>query len=878
MLLLTETTSTTMRVSPQHHCPGQNSLTSQNGFVSFPKSSTTSRAVSSDMGNPHTTLPPSGSFKKPINQPITDCNTQIRKFCEVGNLRMAMDLVCNAQKSELELATYCSVLQLCADFKSLDEGRKVHSFIDSCGIEMQNALAPKLAFMYLSCGDLREGRRVFDRMANEKVFLWNMLLSEYAKIGNFEESIMLYERMVEFGVEANSYTFSCILKCLAAKKSVVKGERVHGYLLKLGFGAYNTVVNSLIAFYFKCGRTESARKLFDELCDRDVITWNSMISGYTANGLAEKGVEVFIDMLRTGIRLDLATIVSVLAASANVGVISLGRSLHAYAIKAGFNKEITFNNTLIGMYTNCGDIDGASHIFYNLGERSVVSCTSMIAGYARDGLSDKAIALFHEMKMEGIKPDIFSVTSILHACACSGSLEDGKEVHNYIRENNMDLDVSVSNALMDMYAKCGSMEDALSVFSQMLIKDIVSWNTMIGGYSKNSMPNEALHLFGAMQQELKPDIVTLTCVLPSCASLAALDRGREVHAHSLRNGLAFDNYVVNALIDMYVKCGALVLAQSLFDKTPVKDLVSWVVMVAGYGMHGFGREAIAAFKKMRKAGIVADEVSFISILHACSHSGLLHEGWRFFDIMRNDCNIKPKLEHYACMVDLLARSGKLSKAYRFVETMPIEPDASVWGALLCGCRIHHDVKLAEKVAEHIFKLEPDNMRYYVLIATIYAEAEKWEEVKKLKERIGRRGLRKNPCCSWIEIKGKHHIFVAGDNSYPQAKTIDSLIKEWSTKMKAEGYFPKLRYALTKGEHMQKETPRCGHTERRAMAFGIMSFPPGKIIRITKNLRVCSECHEMAKYVSKKVGSEIVLRDSNRFHHFKNGSCSCRGYW
>lgn len=877
MLLIIQTTSTNMWVSPPHHSKGEDSIRNHNGFVSFIKFSRISR-LSSNAYNSYTTVLPSGFSKQPINQPIRDYNTQIRKFCEMGNLKMAMDLVSNAKISELELATYCSILQLCADVKSLDDGRKVHSIIDSSDIGIHNALGPKLVFMYLSCGDLTEGRRIFDKIANEKVFLWNMLLNEYAKIGNFVESIILYEKMQELGVEANSYTFSCVLKCYAAKKSVAQGERVHGYLLRLGFGSYNPVVNSLISFYFKCGRTDSACKLFDKLCDRDVITWNSMISGYTVNNLADKGIEAFIDMLTMGIRVDLATIISVLAACANLGVISLGRSLHAYAIKAGLNKEITFNNILLDVYSKCGDMDSATQIFHNLGERSVVSCTSMIAGYARDGLSDKAIALFHEMKMEGIKPDIFSVTSILHACACSGSLENGKELHNYIRANNMDLNVPVSNALMDMYAKSGSMEDALSIFRQMPIKDTVSWNTMIAGYSKNSMPNEAIHLFVAMQQELKPDIITVTCVLPSCASLAALDRGREVHAHILRNGLALDNHVSNALVDMYVKCGALVLARSLFDKTPVKNLVSWIVMIAGYGMHGFGREAIAAFKEMRKTGIVPDEVSFISILYACSHSGLLHEGWRFFDTMRNDCKIEPKLEHYACMVDLLARSGKLSKAYGFIETMPIEPNAAVWGALLRGCRIHHDIKLAEKVAEHAFELEPDNMGYYVLLANIYAEAQKWEEVKELKERIGRRSLRKNPDCSWIEFKGKHHIFVDGVNSYPQAKKIDSLLKKWSTKMKEGGYFLKLNYALTKGEQMQKETTLCGHTERLAMAFGILSLPPRKVIRITKNLRVCIDCHEMAKYVSKMVGREIVLRDSNRFHQFKNGSCSCRGYW
>ncbi|XP_052202107.1 pentatricopeptide repeat-containing protein DOT4, chloroplastic [Diospyros lotus] len=876
MLLMAKIVATNLWVSPICHCQTEDYIRCNNGFVSFQQSSRIS-LVSSDSYRSCAAIKASWLLNQTISQPVTDCNTHILKFCQVSNLKMAMDLLCKSQKSELELATYCSVLQLCADLKSLQNGRKVHSIIESNGLEIESVLGSKLVFMYLSCGDLAEGRRIFNKIRNEKVFLWNMIINEYAKIGDFEESILLFEWMQQLGVEANSYTFSCVLKCFAAKGSVGEGEQVHGYLLRLGFGSYTAVVNSLIGFYFKCGKTESARKLFDELTDQDVITWNSMISGYVANGLAESGVEVFIEMLSLGIGIDLATIVNVLAACANLGTILVGRALHAYAIKAGFSEEVKINNTLLNMYSKCGDIDSANQVFKSMPERSIVSWTSMIAGYARDGRSDKAMALFREIKTEGIKPDMFAVTTILDACACSGSLESGKEVHDYITENDMLLNISVSNALIHMYAKCGSMEDAHSIFTQMPIKDIISWNTMIGGYSKNSLPDKALELFVSVQPEIKPDNVTMTSILPACSSLAALDRGREIHGHILRNGFYSDKYVANALVDMYVKCGALVLARSLFDMIPVKDLVSWTVMVAGYCMHGFGSEAMATFNEMRRTCVVnPNEVSFVSILYACSHSGLLDEGWRFFNIMRNECNIEPKLEHYSCMVDLLACTGKLSKAYRFIETMPIEPDATIWGALLRGCRIHHDVKLAEKVAERVFELEPIKTGNYVLLANIYAEAETWEKVKSLKEKISQRGVRKNQGCSWIEIRGKVHIFVAGYNSHPEAKKIESLLKKIRMKMKKECCIPKLRYALMNADNIEKEVAHCGHTEKLAMAFGMLSLPPDRAIRLTKNVRVCGDCHEMAKFMSKSFGREIVLRDSNRFHHFKEGSCSCRG--
>lgn len=847
-------------------------------FASY-KPSTLPIIVSSKSHSSCTINPISARISKTLVCKTKNYNAEISRFCEVGNLEKAMEVLYSSEKSKIDTKTYCSILQLCADLKSLEDGKKVHSIICESGIVIDDGvLGSKLVFMFVTCGDLKEGRRVFNKIDNGKVFIWNLLMHEYSKTGNFKESLYLFKKMQSLGIAADSYTFSCVLKCLAVVGNVKEGESVHGFMLKLGFGCNNTVLNSLITYYFKSRRVKDAHKLFDELSDRDVVSWNCMISGYIANGVAEKGLEVFKEMLNLGFNVDLATMVTVLSGCANCGALMFGRAVHAFALKACFSKEISFNNTLLDMYSKCGDLDGAIRVFEKMGERSVVSWTSMIAGYAREGVFDGAIRLFRGMVREGIEPDVYAITSILHACACDGLLEIGKDVHDYIKENDMQSSLYVSNALMDMYAKCGSMADAESVFNQMPVKDIVSWNTMIGGYSKNSCPNEALDLFVAMLQKFEPDGVTMACILPACASLAALERGREIHGYILRHGISADRNVANAIVDMYVKCGVLVLARSLFDMIPAKDLISWTIMIAGYGMHGFGCDAIATFNDMRQAGIEPDEVSFISVLYACSHSGLVDEGWRFFNMMRYECNIEPKLEHYACMVDLLSRTGNLSEAYRFIETMPVAPDATIWGSLLCGCRIHHEVKLAEKVAEHVFELEPDNTGYYVLLANVYAEAEKWEEVKKLREKISRRGLKKNPGCSWIEIKGKVNIFVAGGSSHPHAKKIESLLKRLRLEMKREGYFPKTRYALINADEMEKEVALCGHSEKLAMAFGILNLPAGQTIRVTKNLRVCGDCHEMAKFMSKTARREIVLRDSNRFHHFKDGRCSCRGFW
>ncbi|KAK9085694.1 hypothetical protein Sjap_026105 [Stephania japonica] len=810
-----------------------------------------------------------------------DYKARISRLCELGNLENALNLLYKAPKSQLELNVYCTVLQLCTENLSLEDGKRVHSLIKSSGLVVDEVVGSKLVRMYVNCGDLREGRRVFDEIGNYKeVFLWNTLINEYAKIRNFRESICLFKQMRRtIGVQPNSYTFTCVLKCFAGLGSVAGGEEAHGCLLKLGFDSYNTVGNSLISFYSKSKRIESAHQVFDELFDRDVISWNSMINAFVSNGLAVKGVEVFSEMRFREVEVDLATMVSVLPACAEMGMLLLGRAIHGHAIKGHkFDGEVNFNNSLMDMYAKCGDLGSATQVFSKMDKRCVVSWTSMISAYAREGRCGVAIELFRGMEAEGVEPDPYTITSVLHACASNGLLEEGKAVHKFIIKGSLQSNLFVGNALMEMYAKCGSMMDAQQAFDQMAFRDIISWNTMIGGYSKNCLPNEAIDLFMKMQQEFKPDGVTMSCILPACASLSALQRGREVHASTLRRGFSSDPYVSNALIDMYAKCGALRLARLLFDRMLLKDLVSWTVMIAGYGMHGRGKDSIDVFIEMRESGFKPDGFSFIAILYACSHSGLVDEGWRFFNIMRNEYKIEPKLEHYACMVDLFARAGRLTKAYKFIEKMPIEPDSTVWGALLCGCRSYRDVTLAEKVAERIFELEPENTGFYILLANIYAEAEKWERVKKLREQIARCGIRKKPAgCSWIEMNSKVHVFVAGDRSHPRAKETESLLEKVRMRMKLEGFLLNKRYALINATDMEKEAALCGHTEKLAIAYGILGLPPGKTVRVTKNLRVCGDCHEVAKFMSKMFMKEIVLRDSNRFHHFKDGRCSCRGY-
>ncbi|KAL6646199.1 hypothetical protein ACP70R_017807 [Stipagrostis hirtigluma subsp. patula] len=788
---------------------------------------------------------------------------------------------------EINSVTMVSVLPACAELCYELVGKVVHGYSVKSGLlweleyldsGIDEVLGSKLVYMYVKCGDLGYARRVFDGMSTKSnVHVWNLIMGGYANIGEFQESLLLFEKMHDLGIIPDEHSISCLLKCITSLSSMKDGVVAHGYLVKLGFGGQCAVCNALISFYAKSNRIEDALKVFVGMPHQDVISWNSIINGCTSNGLYSKAIELFVKMWMQGQELDSATLLSVLPACAQSCYWFVGSVVHGYSVKTGLVGETSLANTLLDMYSNLSDWCSTNQIFKSMGQKNVVAWTTMITSYTRAGLFDKVAGLLQEMGLDGIRPDVFTVTSALHAFACGESLKQGKSVHGYAIRNGMEKVLPVANALMEMYARCGDMEEAQLIFDCVMNKDLISWNTLIGGYSRNNLANESFSLFGDMLLHFRPNAVTMTCILPAVASISSLERGREIHAYALRRGYLEDNYVPNALVDMYVKCGALLVGRRLFDQLTKKNLISWTIMIAGYGMHGRGRDAIALFDQMRGSGIEPDAASFSAILYACCHSGLREEGWKFFNAMRNEHKIEPKLKHYACIVGLLSHTGNLKEAYEFIESMPIEPDSSIWVSLLHGCRIYRDVKLAEKVAERVFKLEPENTGYYVLLANIYAEAERWEAVRKLKNKIGGRGLRENTGCSWIEARGKVHVFAADNRNHPQGNRIVGFLDDVARRMRDEGQDPKKRYALMGANDAVRDGALCGHSSKLAIAFGVLNLSEGRPIRVTKNSRICSHCHEAAKFISKMCNREIILRDSNRFHHFEEGRCSCRGY-
>ncbi|CAM6069276.1 unnamed protein product [Sphagnum tenellum] len=602
------------------------------------------------------------------------------------------------------------------------------------------------------------------------------------------------------------------------------------------------------------------------------------------------------------------TLCALIKACAGLGALEDGRLVHKQLIQSGFESDVFVGSSLVDMYAKCGSIKDAWRVFNKMSSRNVVTWTAMILGHVKCGQGQKALELYEQMQQEGVQPDSVTFVGVLNACASLAALKEGRCVHQQIVECGWDADVFVGNSLVDMYAKCGSMEDAWRVFNKMPSRDVVTWTAMILGYCGNiedawrvfnKMPSrnvvtwnamvlghvkcgqgqEALKLFQQMQQEgVQPNSVTFVGVLNACASMIALEEGRCVHQHIIRCGWDSDVFVGSSLVDMYAKCGSMEDAWSVFNKMPSRDVVTWTTILGGCAMHGHGKEALKHFERMCEEGVQPDDVTFICLLSACSHAGLVGEGMHCYASMVKDYMISAKLEHYTCMVDLLGRAGHLQEAENMVMAMPCKPHVAVWMALLSACRIHGHVEMAERIAKQILEMEPDNAAVYVLLSDIYAAGGNKHLCQTIEQQRKEKGVKKQPGRTWIEVNNEVHTFVVDDQDHPQMPEIHAELQRLSGHMHDAGYRPCKKFIVHDVDEEEKMFHLCHHSEKLAIAFGLINSAPGTTLRIRKNLRVCEDCHTSTKFISKIAGRTIMVRDANRFHHFEDGMCSCRDYW
>jgi pentatricopeptide repeat protein len=701
----------------------------------------------------------------------------------------------------------------------------------------------------------------------------------YAQLGHGVEALSLFNQMQREQMKPDDYIFTSVLSVCGDMLALGHGQQVHAIVIKSGFESNVFVGSALVGMYVKCDSMEDARQKFEEMPERNVVSWTATINGYDGQGQHSEALLLFKQLHRAGLKSNQFTFAGVLRACAALKSVGQGRLIHACVIRSGFESNVFVGNALLDMYAKCGSMADAEFFFDEMTERNTVSWTVMIQGYAINQRGKEAFNILERMHLSGLRLDQFTFSVLLSICADLSALEQGKQVHACIVRSGFESNVILWNTVLDMYAKCGRLQDARVIFNRIPYWDLVSWNAMIAGYDKHGYGKEGLQLFEQLQEVgMKPNQVTFASVLSICASLALLEQGKQIHACVMKKGLYTDVVLGNALIDMYAKCGHVGDARHMFNQMPNQDAVSWTAMIAGYGKHGDCKKALKLYEEMLQTGMKPDHVTLIGVLSACSHGGLVDAGRRYFSSMSRDHGIIPSAEHYACMVDLLGRAGHLVEAKEFISHMPFEPTASVWGALLSACRVHFDMELGKQAAEHLLELQPQNAGTYILLSNIYAAAGMWDDTAKVRSLMENRGIKKVAGCSWIQIGNKVHAFVAGDRLHPQSEAIYAVLEKLARQMKEAGYVPDTNFVLHDVEEEQKENILLHHSEKLAIAFGIINRPPGMPIRIVKNLRVCGDCHTAIKIISKIVAREIVMRDANRFHQFKDGLCTCGDYW
>lgn len=604
-----------------------------------------------------------------------------------------------------------------------------------------------------------------------------------------------------------------------------------------------------------------------------------MIRGLVSNDCFDDAIEFYGLMRSEGFLPNNFTFPFVLKACARLLDLQLGVKIHTLVVKAGFDCDVFVKTSLVYLYAKCGYLEDAHKVFDDIPDKNVVSWTAIISGYIGVGKFREAIDMFRRLLEMNLAPDSFTIVRVLSACTQLGDLNSGEWIHKCIMEMGMVRNVFVGTSLVDMYAKCGNMEKARSVFDGMPEKDIVSWGAMIQGYALNGLPKEAIDLFLQMQREnVKPDCYTVVGVLSACARLGALELGEWVSGLVDRNEFLYNPVLGTALIDLYAKCGSMSRAWEVFKGMKEKDRVVWNAIISGLAMNGYVKISFGLFGQVEKFGIKPDGNTFIGLLCGCTHAGLVDEGRRYFNSMYRFFSLTPSIEHYGCMVDLLGRAGLLDEAHQLIRNMPMEANAIVWGALLGACRIHRDTQLAELVLKQLIELEPWNSGNYVLLSNIYSANLKWDEAAKVRLSMNEKRIQKPPGCSWIEVDGIVHEFLVGDKYHPLSEKIYAKLDELTKKMKVAGYVPTTDFVLFDIEEEEKEHFLGCHSEKLAIAFGLISATPTAVIRVVKNLRVCGDCHMAIKLISSITGREITVRDNNRFHCFREGSCSCNDYW
>ncbi|XP_024009807.1 pentatricopeptide repeat-containing protein At4g01030, mitochondrial [Eutrema salsugineum] len=785
---------------------------------------------------------------------------------------------------EFDGVVLAMVLRICTVLMNPFLGFTIHGGLIKRGVDNSDTrVVSALMGFYGRCVSSDVANKIFDEMPKRDDLAWNEITMVNLRSGKWDKAVKLFREMQFSAAKAYDRTMVKLLQVCSHKEGLAEGRQIHGYVLRLGFETNISVCNSLIVMYSRNGKLESSRKVFNSMKDRnlsswnsivsshtafgyvddamtlldkmercnlkpDIVTWNSLLSGYAFKGLYKGAIAILKRMQIAGLKPNTSSISSLLQAVAEPGLLKLGKAIHGYVIRNQLWYDLYVETTLIDMYVKTGCLPYARMVFDKMDEKNIVAWNSLISGLSYAGLLKDAEALMIKMEKEGNKPD--AVTW---------------------------------NNLVSGYATWGKTEKALAVIGKMkkngVAPNVVSWTAILSGCSKNGNFGNALKIFIKMQEEgVCPNSATISTLLRILGCLSLVYSGKEVHSFCLKNNLIRDAYVATALVDMYTKSGDLRSASEVFWSIENKPLASWNCMIMGYAMFGQGKEGIAVFNRMLEAGMEPDAITFTSVLSVCKNSGLVSEGWKYFDLMMSHYGFFPTLEHCSCMVDMLGRSGYLDEAWDFIQTMPIKPDATIWGAFLSSCKIHRDLELAEVAWKRLQVLEPHNSANYMMMINLYSSLDRWEDVEHIRDSMRNQRVKVQDLWSWIQIDQTVHVFYAEGKAHPDEGEIYFELYKLVSEMKKSGYVPDTSCIHSNVSEPEKERLLMGHTEKLAITYGLIKKKGLAPIRVVKNTSICSDCHTVAKYISILRNRDIVLHEGSRVHHFRDGKCSCNDSW
>ncbi|PRQ32485.1 putative tetratricopeptide-like helical domain, DYW domain-containing protein [Rosa chinensis] len=774
---------------------------------------------------------------------------------------------------------FSSVISACAKIELFELGEQLQCLVFKGGFSCETYVCNALVTLYSRSGNFISAEQVFNTMWYRDGVSYNSLISGLAQCGFSDRALELFKKMQSDCMEPDCVTIASLLSACASVGYLYKGKQLHSYAIKAGMSSDIILEGSLLDLYVKCSDLQTAYEFFLTTETENVVLWNVMLVAYGQQDDLIESFHIFKQMHVEGMIPNQYTYPSILRTCTSVGALNLGEQVHTQAIKTGFQFNAYVCSVLIDMYAKHGKLDTALGILRRLTEDDVVSWTAMIAGYAQHDLFAEALLLFEEMQNRGIRSDNIGFSSAISSCAGIQALNQGRQIHAQSCISGYSTDLSVGNALVTLYARCGRIWEAYQAFEKIDVKDNISWNGLISGFGQSGYCEEALQLFSQMHRAgVEANLFTFGSAVSAAANLANIKQGEQIHAMVIKTGNNSEAEVSNALITLYSKCGSVDDAKREFIEMPEKNEISWNAMITGYSQHGHGIEALHLFEQMKQLGVVPSHVTFVGVLSACSHVGLVSEGLAYFESMSKEHGLLPKAEHYACVVDLLSRAGSLSQARKFITEMPIKPDSMIWRTLLSACIAKKNTEIGEVAARHLLELEPEDSATYVLISNMYAVAGMWGYRDQARQLMKERGVKKEPGRSWIEVKNSVHAFYVGDRLHPLANKIYEFLGDLNERAAEIGYVEDRNNLWNDMEQQHKDPTVYIHSEKLAIAFGLISLSNTIPIRVIKNLRVCNDCHNWIKHTSKISKRTIIVRDAYRFHHFKDGVCSCKDYW